>query len=1323
MNSPYMGKFTVTQAYSSTHDGLDLVGLDSKQIHSTVNGTVIHAGWENPSNHSQGFGLYVCIRVGNQDYYYGHMSQIYVSIGQTVKITDIIGLEGSTGYSTGSHCHYCCRVAGTRTPLDINAISGIPNVVGGMYDDGASGGTIPGGGGISGGTPNSGTLSEAFQLSYLNGGVWRKFTNQVMSYMDGICIQTTRNRSYYLQYRTRNQGQDDYYPYVKSTENDYAGSSGKPIQLLQIQAFDNNGTKLTTGVVVMYRVHVGGRWLPWVSNADPEWMQSVFTAHNLDGSLDTASADAGLPGQNIDGVEVRVYESNSSGGPGDLTGGEVSANITYLENGSWNDMGTGVLVDHMDGLKIQTDTSKSYYLSYQTWNQGQSGFYPAVSSWENDYAGSNGKPIQLVSIRALQRDGTSLTSGVIVMYRAFVGGRWLPWVSNADPEWMLNVKNKFSLDGTLDTTGYYAGLDGQNISGLEIRIFEDSSSNPGTGDFSGSEISLVTSYMFDNLSNWNTFDKTVTADHIDGVKIQTDSTHGFYLTYQTWNQGQGGFYPEVTSLQNDYAGSAGKPIQLLSIRAYKSDGTKLTSGVVIMYRALVNGRWLPWVSNADPQWMDSVKSQYNLDGTLDYTSYYAGIDGQNISGLEIRAFVGTTNDTPIEGLAGQEAPPALSYMVDNNWTNFDKSVIPGRLDGLKIQTDASKPYYITYRTHNQGQGDYYPFVTSRENDYAGSAGKPIQLLSLYAYKNDGTKLLTGVVVMYRVYVEGRWLPWVSNANPEWMRSVQAKYHLDGTLDDNAYYAGIAGKNISGVEVRIFEENNTDIPAPEPSGKYKIIDAPFISQKPSYPTGCESVATVMALQYAGVNISVDKFIDNYLYRTGMIFDPNESFGGDPRGRGYGCYSPVIKNALDKCFAAEGLSTYSATKLSNVPLQQLCTDYIDKDIPVIMWATIDMQSWYNGDHWYYNGKRIQWIAPEHCLLLVGYDDQNYIFNDPWRNKQTYYRKSAVEAAYAGLFKQAVVLGKKYIIDYKQPPIPTVEPGTKLMSDIISYIYELETYYPKYCKAYNLYPDSQLTAFHAVKGILNILRSEAYNDYKWYFTLGLEVDQGFISYLKNLNEISKRLYENLRTYFRQKEGEPARLDLHDGEGGLIDLAHLAATTEAYFDPDAGFFPSYWASWGGDLATGMANTTKRYDERNNPSSKYYNKTLQQIADMTIGAEDSDCNYSDLCCDFDAYMIGFLLFFAAQPGTENEYNIHLFSDVLKRYYVDEKMFRDRYKWIDKELGYEPMGDLLFKINHHMNSSTSGQALTAILGKSPSEEVNKACCQSFCNYIYTMRIK
>ena len=180
--------------------------------------------------------------------------------------------------------------------------------------------------------------------------------------------------------------------------------------------------------------------------------------------------------------------------------------------------------------------------------------------------------------------------------------------------------------------------------------------------------------------------------------------------------------------------------------------------------------------------------------------------------------------------------------------------------------------------------------------------------------------------------------------------------------------------------------------------------------PDYPTGCESVATVMALQHAGINKTVLSFINSYLYRTSVPFDPNISFGGDPRDtrNSYGCYSPVIKKALDKCFQSLEISFYKAVELKNVSLQQLCSDYIDKDIPVIMWATIDMKPARNGDRWYYNGKLIQWIIPEHCLLLVGYDDEHYIFNDPLKSKPfTYYKKAAVEQAYAGLFSQAVII----------------------------------------------------------------------------------------------------------------------------------------------------------------------------------------------------------------------------------------------------------------------------------------------------------------------------
>lgn len=138
MNSPYMGNFRVTQQYKgSEHDGLDLVGISSKDIHSTVNGVVEYAGWENASNRKQGFGQYVKIKDLRTGYYFyfGHLSKIKVKTGQNVKTTEVIGTEGSTGKSTGSHCHYCVRKNGKGTQIDVCSLSGIPNKLG-TYNDG-----------------------------------------------------------------------------------------------------------------------------------------------------------------------------------------------------------------------------------------------------------------------------------------------------------------------------------------------------------------------------------------------------------------------------------------------------------------------------------------------------------------------------------------------------------------------------------------------------------------------------------------------------------------------------------------------------------------------------------------------------------------------------------------------------------------------------------------------------------------------------------------------------------------------------------------------------------------------------------------------------------------------------------------------------------------------------------------------------------------------------------------------------------------------------------------------------------------------------------
>lgn len=156
MNSPYCGKFKVSQGFrpasNPTHDGIDLVGIDSKEIHSCANAEVIHVGWENPANHKQGFGYYIATKddVAGKDgvrkiRYYGHLTEnsARVKVGAKVKTTDVLGIEGYTGYvipdgSGGAHCHYEIRSAfykGSKV-YDVCVESGIPNVQDGIYDDG-----------------------------------------------------------------------------------------------------------------------------------------------------------------------------------------------------------------------------------------------------------------------------------------------------------------------------------------------------------------------------------------------------------------------------------------------------------------------------------------------------------------------------------------------------------------------------------------------------------------------------------------------------------------------------------------------------------------------------------------------------------------------------------------------------------------------------------------------------------------------------------------------------------------------------------------------------------------------------------------------------------------------------------------------------------------------------------------------------------------------------------------------------------------------------------------------------------------------------------
>ena len=99
---------------STNHKGIDIANRRGTPIYAADGGTVIYAGW------MRGYGYLVQISHGNGVVtYYGHNSSLTVSVGQHVYKGQQIARMGSTGNSTGNHCHFEIRVNGVaKNPLN-----------------------------------------------------------------------------------------------------------------------------------------------------------------------------------------------------------------------------------------------------------------------------------------------------------------------------------------------------------------------------------------------------------------------------------------------------------------------------------------------------------------------------------------------------------------------------------------------------------------------------------------------------------------------------------------------------------------------------------------------------------------------------------------------------------------------------------------------------------------------------------------------------------------------------------------------------------------------------------------------------------------------------------------------------------------------------------------------------------------------------------------------------------------------------------------------------------------------------------------------------
>ena len=90
------------------HKGLDFTASQGTPVYATGDGKVKLAGFT-----GDGYGIHVIINHGyGYETLYGHMTKVKVRPGQKVKRGQVIGWVGSTGKSTGPHCHYEVHING-----------------------------------------------------------------------------------------------------------------------------------------------------------------------------------------------------------------------------------------------------------------------------------------------------------------------------------------------------------------------------------------------------------------------------------------------------------------------------------------------------------------------------------------------------------------------------------------------------------------------------------------------------------------------------------------------------------------------------------------------------------------------------------------------------------------------------------------------------------------------------------------------------------------------------------------------------------------------------------------------------------------------------------------------------------------------------------------------------------------------------------------------------------------------------------------------------------------------------------------------------------
>lgn len=161
-----------------------------------------------------------------------------------------------------------------------------------------------------------------------------------------------------------------------------------------------------------------------------------------------------------------------------------------------------------------------------------------------------------------------------------------------------------------------------------------------------------------------------------------------------------------------------------------------------------------------------------------------------------------------------------------------------------------------------------------------------------------------------------------------------------------------------------------------------LEVPEVLQNPELPTGCESVALTMALQYEGIELSKTTIAREFLIYNRETDNTALGYVGDPFSEGgAGCFAPAIAATAADFFQDQELD-YTVYDITDSSIDELLS-YVAADTPVVVWTTMYMaEPEFTREDGEYNDRIYRWYRQEHCVVLSGYDlESNTLqINDP-------------------------------------------------------------------------------------------------------------------------------------------------------------------------------------------------------------------------------------------------------------------------------------------------------------------------------------------------------